>query len=143
MDSGCALLTGLPSIVTPRSQPSLGMAPDASLLDEDADPTYTHFAHRDAFLALLGNVRGWRVDAPSGAGDEEGEERVVAQMGGIVGGYRGENSMDANAVDLAGTARLLPLPSAVARPVVARDRAPARGHARAALLCGLQGGPGN
>lgn len=49
------------------------------VLEDDADPNYTHFAHRDEFLALLGQF----LEVPQD-GNEKKSDDLVKAMGSIV-----------------------------------------------------------
>lgn len=49
------------------------------VLEDDADPNYTHFAHRDEFLALLEKF----LEVPQD-GNEKKSDDLVKAMGSIV-----------------------------------------------------------
>lgn len=49
------------------------------VLEDDADPNYTHFAHRDEFLALLARF----LETPHN-GQEKRSNDLVKAMGSIV-----------------------------------------------------------
>lgn len=82
----------MPSASYPASSSSLGrtrVAPAspskavaAEDIADDADPTYTHFAHREQVAELLSRVLALDMSAP--AGDGEDEAVLVSQIGAIV-----------------------------------------------------------
>lgn len=51
----------------------------SGVLEDEADPNYTHFAHRDELLALLGRF----LKTPP-SGQEERSNDLVKAMGSIV-----------------------------------------------------------
>lgn len=53
-------------------------------LDSDADPTYTHFGHRDEFFGLLGCLLDLDLQQLPTGKQEEDEVKLVDQMGEIV-----------------------------------------------------------
>jgi len=56
----------------------------ATTLDSDADPTYTHFGHRDEFFGLLGRLLDLDLQRLPTGKQEEDEVKLVDQMGEIV-----------------------------------------------------------
>lgn len=56
----------------------------AVTLEDDSDPTLTHFAHRDELLSLLQRLKSVNLDvAPSNEQDVE-EEELLSAIGAIV-----------------------------------------------------------
>lgn len=55
----------------------------AILVDVD-DPTYTHFAHKDAFFKLLSTFLAVDVGRAPERGDDMDEELLVKKLGAIV-----------------------------------------------------------
>ncbi|WWC99224.1 hypothetical protein V866_006120 [Kwoniella sp. B9012] len=56
-------------------------------LEDDSDPTYTHFAHRAEFLELLGRFLGIDITGESGSKEDEDEEGLVDSLGAILDHY--------------------------------------------------------
>nr|XP_019014520.1 uncharacterized protein I206_00602 [Kwoniella pini CBS 10737]OCF53301.1 hypothetical protein I206_00602 [Kwoniella pini CBS 10737] len=56
-------------------------------LEDDSDPTYTHFAHRAEFLGLLNRFLEIDITAKSSSKDDEEEEVFVKSMGAILDYY--------------------------------------------------------
>ncbi|OCF31205.1 cofactor D [Kwoniella heveanensis BCC8398] len=56
-------------------------------LEDDSDPTYTHFAHRSEFLALLERFRSLDIERESDAKEDEVEDALVDSLGGILDYY--------------------------------------------------------
>nr|XP_019048752.1 hypothetical protein I302_02526 [Kwoniella bestiolae CBS 10118]OCF27682.1 hypothetical protein I302_02526 [Kwoniella bestiolae CBS 10118] len=56
-------------------------------LEDDSDPTYTHFAHRAEFLELLGRFLTIDIIRESDARDDEDEEGLVTSLGAILDYY--------------------------------------------------------
>lgn len=54
-----------------------------TLADAD-DPTYTHFAHRDAFFETLSSFLAVDVSRAPGKGEDDDEEALVKDLGAIV-----------------------------------------------------------
>ena len=57
----------------------------AAPLEDDSDPTFTHFAHRDEFLGLLAQFLAVDLASEPSASEDEAEIGLVRSMGGIVG----------------------------------------------------------
>lgn len=55
----------------------------ATLADAE-DPTYTHFAHKDAFFGLLSDFLALDVSRAPARGEDENEEALVKDLGAIV-----------------------------------------------------------
>ena len=53
-------------------------------LEDDSDPTYTHFAHRAEFLKLLSRFLSIDVERQPLTREDEEEERLVGNMGAVV-----------------------------------------------------------
>lgn len=53
-------------------------------LEDDSDPTYTHFAHRDEFMAILDKFTAINTEAPATSGEDFTEGGMVKSMGNIV-----------------------------------------------------------
>ncbi|WWD08947.1 hypothetical protein V865_007062 [Kwoniella europaea PYCC6329] len=56
-------------------------------LEDDSDPTYTHFAHRAEFLELLGRFLEIDITGESGPKEDEDEEGLVNNLGTILDHY--------------------------------------------------------
>ncbi|WWD22528.1 hypothetical protein CI109_107021 [Kwoniella shandongensis] len=56
-------------------------------LEDESDPTYTHFAHRNEFLILLHRFLSLDICSKSTTKDEEEEEILVTSLGGILDYY--------------------------------------------------------
>ncbi|WVQ62666.1 uncharacterized protein L199_000813 [Kwoniella botswanensis] len=56
-------------------------------LEDDSDPTYTHFAHRAEFLELLGRFLNIEIAGESGVKEDEDEEGLVNSLGAILDHY--------------------------------------------------------
>lgn len=54
-------------------------------LEDDSDPTYTHFAHREEFLKLLGELLKLDLSQTPDTEGNETEEKLVTSQGAIVG----------------------------------------------------------
>ena len=53
-------------------------------LEDESDPTYTHFAHRQEFLRLLDGFLELDLRGNVEPRDHEEEERLVDQLGDVV-----------------------------------------------------------
>jgi hypothetical protein len=56
----------------------------STTLEDESDPTYTHFAHRQEFLRLLDGFLTLDLQGDVGQREHEAEERLVDQLGDIV-----------------------------------------------------------
>ena len=54
------------------------------VLEDDADPTYTHFTHRQQFLDLLNELLSLDLHHDPSASEDESEEKLVSSLGQIV-----------------------------------------------------------
>ncbi|WVQ93564.1 hypothetical protein IAU59_000639 [Kwoniella sp. CBS 9459] len=61
-------------------------APPAAL-EDDSDPTYTHFAHRSEFLDLLDRFLNLDIERESDVKEDEVEDFLVNALGGILDYY--------------------------------------------------------
>ncbi|KAK4685879.1 tubulin-specific chaperone D, partial [Tremellales sp. Uapishka_1] len=59
----------------------------AQPLEDDSDPTYTHFAHRTEFLQLLDQVLAVNIEQRPSIREDEVEEGLVAALGAILDHY--------------------------------------------------------
>jgi type VI protein secretion system component VasF len=64
-------------------------------IEDENDPTYTHFAHRQEFLRLLDRFLKLDLRGYVGQKEHEEEERLVDQLGNIVSGRRNDVPLDA------------------------------------------------
>jgi hypothetical protein len=53
-------------------------------LEDDTDPTYTHFSHRTEFLAHLADFLSLDLSLDPSESEQEDEEGLVRAMGAIV-----------------------------------------------------------
>jgi hypothetical protein len=98
----------------------------STALGSDADPTYTHFEHRDEFLKLLDELLELDMRTNPTLKEEEDEVKLVDQMGAIVSDSHA--CSPSLVIADACVARLL---SAIARTtgsLVIRNRQPLDGH---------------
>lgn len=56
-----------------------------SKLEDDADPNYTHFAHRDDFLHLLDGFLAVDLATDPSVDESLAEDVLVGSLGAIVG----------------------------------------------------------
>lgn len=59
----------------------------SAALEDDADPTYTHFSHRLEFLTLLDRFLAIDLRSSPDQTEDEEEERMVGQLGAIVSSH--------------------------------------------------------
>jgi hypothetical protein len=57
----------------------------STILEDDSDPTFTHFAHRAEFLALLDQLLVVDIGSSPDDVQERAEKVLVKQLGQIVG----------------------------------------------------------
>ena len=91
-------------------------------LEDDADPTYTHFAHRSEFLHQLNRFIKLDLTRDPDQFEDEDEERSVARLGSIVSAI--SPASFTFTMRRSRAARLLPASPRSTRPFVARDRTP-------------------
>ena len=56
-------------------------------LEDNSDPTFTHFAHRVNFLTLLEQFVNLDVGEQTNLREEEDEDKLVEALGAIVSGF--------------------------------------------------------
>lgn len=56
----------------------------AAPLEDDADPTYSHFHHRDAFLSQLATFLSSDISHSPSADEDKVEEEQVTALGSMV-----------------------------------------------------------
>lgn len=69
-----------------RTQPSSPARRDDSQPEviDDADPTYSHFGHRNEFLRLLNEFVATDVQTTPSTAENDAEDELVKKMGAIV-----------------------------------------------------------
>ena len=98
----------------------------STALDSDADPTYTHFGHRDEFQKLLGRLLELDLGREPTVKEEEDEVKLVDQMGDIVSTLLSPKTRSTMA-DMS-VAGLLSAPTGFAGSFVVRYRPPVDGY---------------